>query len=80
MENSINDKIKALQNDAENQAESMKKLAEFDEEGQLTDDMLEQISGGTGKFGPLVGLPIFDLPVLGGITVSPFPDVITTRE
>ena len=46
MENSINNKVKALENGAENQEEFMKKLAEVDEEGQLTDDVLEQISGG----------------------------------
>lgn len=71
MANSINDKIKALQNDAENQAESMKKLAEVDEEGQLTDDMLEQISGGAGKFGGLIDIPTM------GLTTTPFPDVTT---
>lgn len=74
MANSINDKIKALQNDAENQAESMKKLAEVDEEGQLTDDMLEQISGGTGKFGPLIGVPTM------GAMMPTFPDVMPTKE
>jgi len=71
MANSINDKIKALQNDAENQAESMKKLAEVDEEGQLTDDMLEQISGGAGKFSPLIGVPVM------GALMPTSPDVTT---
>lgn len=57
MKNSINNKVEALKKDAENQDDFMGKLAEIDEEGQLTDDMLEQISGGAdpGIFFPLIG-------------------------
>lgn len=65
MKNSINDKVNALKKDAENQEEFMEKLAEIDEEGQLTDDVLEQISGGAdpGKISALI-----DIPALGMIT------------
>ncbi|GAA4043625.1 hypothetical protein GCM10022409_32040 [Hymenobacter glaciei] len=65
MKNSLNNKIKALKEDAGNQDEFMEKLAEIDEEGQLTDDVLEQISGGADpiKIGALI-----DPPVLGMFT------------
>ena len=68
MKNSINNKVKALKEDAENQDEFMEKLAEIDEEGQLTDDMLEQISGGAtaGIISPLIGTP-----TLGMVTQNP---------
>jgi len=58
MKNSINNKVKALENGAENQEEFMKNLAEVDEEGQLTDEVLEQISGGANpdKIGVLFGV------------------------
>ncbi|GAB3782230.1 hypothetical protein GCM10028818_37660 [Spirosoma horti] len=62
MKKSMNNKIKALQNKVENQAEFMKKLAELDEKGQLTQDVLDQVNGGA----PLgAKSPIIDLPVLG---------------
>jgi len=59
MKNSINNKVEALKKDAENQDEFMQKLAEVDEEGQLTDDVLEQISGGADPaiIGVLIGTP-----------------------
>ena len=71
MKESINDKVKELQDGAENQAEFMKKLAEVDEEGQLTDDMLEQISGG---FGPLAGVD------MEGMTTPQDPPFMTTTK
>ncbi|RSK47564.1 hypothetical protein [Hymenobacter rigui] len=73
MKNSINHKVKALKEDAENQEEFMEKLAEIDEEGQLSDDVLEQISGGAdpGKISALI-----DLPNLGMLT----PDFPTPAE
>jgi len=60
MENPINNKVKALKEDAENQDEFMEKLAKIDEEGQLTDDVLEQISGGAdpGKISALIDVPV----------------------
>lgn len=60
MANSINNKVKALKEDAENQDEFMEKLAEIDEEGQLSDDVLEQISGGAdpGKISALIDTPM----------------------
>ncbi|AKD58212.1 hypothetical protein [Spirosoma radiotolerans] len=62
MKKSMNNKIKALQSKVENQAEFMKKLAELDEKGQLTQDVLDQVNGGA----PMnIKSPIIDLPVLG---------------
>ncbi|SDY98567.1 hypothetical protein [Hymenobacter psychrophilus] len=58
MKNSINNKVNALKKDAENQGEFMKKLAQLDEQGQLTDAMLEQISGGEPGFGVLIDVPM----------------------
>ena len=46
MEKQMNDKINDLRNDVENQEELMKALAQIDEEGQLTDDVLDAVSGG----------------------------------
>lgn len=46
MEKQINDKIKDLNNSAGSQEELMKALAQIDEEGQLTDDVLDAVSGG----------------------------------
>jgi bacteriocin-like protein len=65
MKNSINNKVKALKEDAENQEEFMEKLAKVDEEGQLTDDMLEQISGGVD---PSKISILIDTPALGMMT------------
>ena len=65
MKNSINNKVKALKEDAENQDEFMEKLAEIDEEGQLTDDVLEQISGGAD---PAKISALIDTPTLGMFT------------
>lgn len=67
MENPINNKVKALKEDAQNQDEFMEKLAEIDEEGQLSDDVLEQISGGADP-GQIRGL--IDTP-MGMVTDSP---------
>lgn len=53
MEKPINSKIEGLRNDAANQEELMKSLAQIDEEGQLTDDVLDAVSGGRG----IVGFP-----------------------
>jgi hypothetical protein len=51
MEKSLNDKVKAINEGATSQEEQMKALAQIDEEGQLTDDVLDAVSGGTdGKF------------------------------
>jgi hypothetical protein len=47
MEKSLNDKVKAINEGATSQEEQMKALAQIDEEGQLTDDVLDVISGGT---------------------------------
>jgi hypothetical protein len=60
MANPINNKVKALKEDAENQEEFMQKLAEIDEEGQLSDDVLEQISGGAdpSKISALIDPPL----------------------
>lgn len=58
----MDNKIKALQNKVENQAEFMKKLAELDEKGQLTQAVLDQVNGGSSV---TVKKPIIDLPVLG---------------
>ena len=46
MEKQINDKIKDLNDGAGNQQELMKALAQIDEDGQLTDDVLDAVSGG----------------------------------
>lgn len=46
MEKPMNDKINDLRSDVENQEELMKALAQIDEEGQLTDDVLDAVSGG----------------------------------
>lgn len=48
MEKQMNDKVNNLRNDAENQEELMKALAQIDEDGQLTDDVLDAVSGGGG--------------------------------
>ena len=70
MKKSINDKIKALQSGAANQEEFMKNLAELDEKGQLTEDLLNQVNGGatSGKTSPLIDLPTLGLwvPTLPG--------------
>ncbi|HEX8378603.1 MAG TPA: hypothetical protein VF602_12360 [Pedobacter sp.] len=68
MSDSLNNKVKALKEDAENQGEFMEKLAKVDEEGQLTDDVLEQISGGVdpGKISALI-----DVPIGGMMPVTP---------
>ena len=75
MKNSINDKVKALENGAENQEEFMKNLAEVDEEGQLTDEVMEQISGGTdpNKFGALIGIPTMGIMTPDPTSTTPFP-------
>ena len=51
MEKPINSKVEDLRNDAANQEELMKSLAQIDEEGQLTDDVLDAVSGGRGIIG-----------------------------
>lgn len=70
MEKLMNSKIEDLRNDAVNQEELMKALAQIDEEGQLTDDVLDAVSGGRGT----VGIPT----TAGGMpTVEPFPITIS---
>lgn len=70
MEKPINNKIDTLRNEAESQEELMKSLAQIDEEGQLTDDVLDAVSGGTlGKIkigsGPIIIEPIGMMPMPG---------------
>lgn len=71
MEKPINSKIEDLRNDATNQEELMKSLAQIDEEGQLTDDVLDAVSGGTlskGDLKAIIG------PIAGMMPdVEPFP-------
>lgn len=74
MEKPINNKIDTLRNEAENQEELMKSLAQIDEEGQLTDDVLDAVSGGTFrniKIGPIIDEPIGMMP----IGMMPMPGV-----
>ncbi len=69
MEKPINNKIDALRNEADSQEELMKSLAQIDEEGQLTDDVLDAVSGGTLrniKFGP-------DIIIIEPIGMMPMP-------
>ena len=73
MKKSINSKVKALQNGAETGAEFMKKLAELDEQGGPTQEILDQVNGGA-KVLP-VKSPIIDLPVLGIWFPPTFPGV-----
>ncbi len=48
MEKRITDKIKELQNGNVSQEEFMKKLAEVDENSQLSDEAMSKLSGGGG--------------------------------
>jgi hypothetical protein len=71
MEKQINDKIKDLNEGAGSQEELMKSLAQIDEEGQLTDDVLDAVSGGTLgniKFG--AGDIIINPPTMGFMTTG----------
>ncbi|KAB7725705.1 hypothetical protein F5984_25635 [Rudanella paleaurantiibacter] len=76
MDKPINNKVDALRNEAENQEELMKSLAKIDEEGQLTDDVLDAVSGGTlskGDLKTIIGIePIGIMP----IGMMPEPDVM----
>lgn len=65
MEKPINNKIDALRNEAENQEELMKSLAQIDEEGQLTDDVLDAVSGGA-----YVDVSMFKIPDTAGFIGS----------
>lgn len=47
MEKGIKDKVNVLRDGAGSQEEFMKKLAELDEKGQLTDEVLHLVNGGT---------------------------------
>ena len=47
MEKGMNDKVKLLRDVAGNQEEFMKKLAELDEKGELTEDALNMVNGGS---------------------------------
>lgn len=47
MEKRITNKIKELQNSSASQEEFMKKLAEVDENGHLTDEAMSKLNGGT---------------------------------
>ncbi len=60
MEKPINNKIDTLRNEAENQEELMKSLAQIDEEGQLTDDVLDAVSGGATT------IDFFKIPDMAG--------------
>lgn len=73
MKKSINSKVKALQNSAENGADFMKKLAELDEQGQPTQEILDQVNGGSSVL--QAKNPIIDLPVLGIWFPPTFPGV-----
>ncbi len=66
MEKPINNKIDALRNEAENQEELMKSLAQIDEEGQLTDDVLDAVSGGGGT-----STDFFKIPITSGFIGNP---------
>lgn len=70
MEKPINSKVEDLRNDAANQEELMKSLAQIDEEGQLTDDVLDAVSGGRGVIPITAGGP-------GGPTDEPLPGRIS---
>ncbi|WP_019991405.1 hypothetical protein [Rudanella lutea] len=76
MEKPINNKIDTLRNEAETQEELMKSLAQIDEEGQLTDDVLDAVSGGDlsrGDLKAIIGIePIGIMP----IGMMPEPDVM----
>ncbi|WP_077922420.1 hypothetical protein [Spirosoma sp. 209] len=69
MEKPINDKVNDLRNDAPNQEELMKSLAQIDEEGQLSDDVLDAVSGGAlgdfkvGNGKIIIGEPIGIMPI-----------------
>lgn len=60
MEKQINSKVEDLRNDAANQEELMKSLAQIDEEGQLSDDVLDAVSGGAP--GGLSSCPLATCP------------------
>lgn len=65
MEKSIVAKIKALQNNAASQEEFMKKLAEVDENGQLTADMQATVNGGAVTRAQVGGVSPLEPPVYG---------------
>lgn len=46
MEKGIKDKVNVLRDEAGSQTEFMKKLAELDEKGQLSDEALNMVNGG----------------------------------
>ncbi len=76
MEKHVNSKVEDLRNDAANQEELMKSLAQIDEEGQLTDDVLDAVSGGAlgkGDLKAIIG------PIAGMVVqpVEPFPGDVT---
>lgn len=69
MKKPLNSKIEDLRNDAPNQEELMKSLAQVDEEGQLSDDVLDAVSGGAlgdfklGNGKITIGVPIGIMPI-----------------
>lgn len=79
MEKQINSKVEDLRNDAANQEELMKSLAQIDEEGQLTDDVLDAVSGGTLGKGDLKAIIGIVGPIAGMVIqpVEPFPGDVT---
>lgn len=73
MKNRISDKINALQGAATSQEEFMKKLAQIDENGQLTEEAQIAVNGGAVLNGGTIKSPLIDVPVLG-LWVPTFPD------
>ncbi|MBC3788056.1 hypothetical protein [Spirosoma utsteinense] len=73
MKNRISSKINALQGAATSQEDFMKKLAQIDEKGQLTEEAQIAVNGGASLTGGLVKSPLIDVPLLG-LWVPTFPD------
>ena len=56
MEKPVKDKINRIRAGAGSHAEFMKKLAEVDEQGQLTEALRREITGGTGIIDTIIHL------------------------
>ncbi len=72
----LNEKVKDLSEGAASQEELMKSLAQIDEEGQLTDDVLDDVSGGAlgkGDLKAIIGNPIspIGIPPTAGLVIQP---------
>lgn len=76
MKNRISNKINALQGAATSQEDFMKKLAQIDENGQLTEEAQIAVNGGAASTGGLVKSPLIDIPLLG-LWIPTFPDTFT---